>query len=170
MFQSKWDKKNNTYDGIKVTWNNIEELQIKFLETQYRFREYELELYEYEKMKESFDINYKIKKEMELSQWFDDLKQELQEAYKVVFAVRKTIENLYENSNEIKNEIDRRCENDIAFFISSFIWTRDPRLSSLGIPSKLPFVLTPFQKWLVEEIENNYKRRQSKLIEKSRAE
>jgi len=170
MYKSKWDKKNNTYAGIKITWENITHLQMLFLQAQYKYEEWKYENYQFEKYQEALAVPERIKKASEMRERYNDIIAELKETYKIVYYIRKKVASLYESSEEIKKEIDHKSENDIIFWINSFVWTSDPRLVSIGLPAKIPFVLFPKQEEIIKEVEQAYVHRTSLLIEKSRAQ
>lgn len=63
-----------------------------------------------------------------------------------------------------RDQVFKLCQNDIIYFINTFIFTYDPRTEE----KILPFVLYPFQEDLILKLEENYKLKKSLLIEKSR--
>lgn len=63
-----------------------------------------------------------------------------------------------------QKEFRKKCQDDPIFWFNRFCWTYDPRNN----PSKLPFILYPFQEILVEELISHIDNKKDLFVEKSR--
>jgi len=168
-FKTLYDPIHNTYDGIEIVWANIQQFQILFLEAQYLLTEAEYE----KKIFHKEDFPNKLKRNKAVAD--NERKrlraiEQLEETYKIVWSIRRQVYNLYKNSEAARNEIDKQCKEDVVLWINTFAWTFDPRLASVGLPSKLPFVLYPAQVDVIRKVDECFLNRKKFLIEKSRAE
>ncbi|MDA3853862.1 MAG: hypothetical protein PF444_06435, partial [Bacteroidales bacterium] len=167
--RSPYNSADNTYRGLKLVWANIQQFQIFFLEAQYKLTdaEYNMMLFEKQTFSNLIDKAKDIK-EIQLKK----LKavEELKETYKIVWAIRRKIYTDYKQSDVIRAEIDRVCKDDPVLWINYFAWTFDPRLTNVGLPAKLPFVLYPAQVKVIEKVDHCYRNNRNFVIEKSRAE
>lgn len=161
----RYDKVTNTYRGLQINWNNIQEFQIFFLEAQYKlFEAMYLEEVNTETGHSGRTMRAKIEKKRQQA------KEELEETYKIIWSIRKQVFDLYSLSKEYKKAIDERSKEDFIFWINSFAWTYDPRLTNVGIPASLPLVLFPGQVEILTQIDFNYRNNKPMIVEKSRAE
>ena len=98
--------------------------------------------------------------------------QELKDTYKIVFFLREEIKNVFENNEAARKAILDECskENGFIFFINSFAWTYDPRLTPMGVHAMLPLILFPGQEEILYKVDECYRNRKNFLVEKSRAE
>ncbi len=69
-----------------------------------------------------------------------------------------------QNSFELQQLLLEKCRRDILFWFDHFCWTFDPRLSQ---PHQ-PFVLYPYQRQVVLDLQNALEQKHDVLIEKSR--
>jgi hypothetical protein len=156
----------NTFDGIYIAWDNIQVFSHIFLQQLYL-----LEKYRYYKTKDKkYELSKKDKKER---QYIIDRAHQL---YYIMCTLRGTIKNAYINNPEAKRLIDEKCAKDPCFWIDAFAVTNDPRIVMLenskgeGLPSKIPLILYPSQRELVEKAHTCFKDRTRLMVEKSRAE
>jgi len=165
----RYNKCTNTYKDYPITWDNIQQFQIFFLEAQYKLSEADLWAMEFDK--ETFADGHKRNSRLAEIQNHRKLAiEEIKESYRVVWALRYQIYQLYKLSPDYKAAIDEQCKDDVALWINTFAWTYDPRLTNIGIPAKLPFVLFPGQVETIQRVEHNYQNNKHMMIEKSRAE
>lgn len=152
--------KMNTYDGVTLSWYNIETFSKMFLETRYM-----LEYHRYHRVKEN---NHEFTK--------DELKEEkrlierLKDLYRIMTTIRINIKKLYQKVDSFKSGIDRKCTDDPKYFINQFIVTNDPRLSRFGLPTRVPLILYKSQENLIDACYEGFINGTSILAEKSRGE
>ena len=167
--RSDYNESAQTYRGLKIEWTHIQRFQIFFLEAQYKLTDSEHQDMIYTKT--TFETPVARAKELKRIQLLRlRAIEELQETYKVVWAIRKQVFSLYQTSEAARAEIDRQCKDDPILWINTFAWTYDPRLTNVGIPAQLPFVLYPAQVKVINKVDECYRTRKHFLIEKSRAE
>jgi hypothetical protein len=162
----------NSYNDIAITWDNIEVFGTLFLEAQYRAFDLQLEQLEHEdnlkgngyKNKHQIYTTEKHLKAVE-----DNVKKDLTDVYKIIWTIRKRIEIAYNTNDSFKIAVDERAKEDFVWWINSFAWTYDPRLTRLGVPATTPLILFPRQREVLEEIDRCYKEGVPYLVEKSRA-
>jgi len=166
---SSYNYNDNTYNGVSIIWANIQQFQIFFLEAQYKLTESLFDMSNFEK--KTFESIKERASELKAIQ-LRKLKaiEELEQTYKIVFAIRRQVYNLYKQSDVSRAEIDKQCKNDPILWINTFAWTNDSRLTNIGLPAKLPFVLYPGQVDIINQVDYCYRNKKSFIIEKSRAE
>ncbi len=172
MGKNGYNHLKNTYNDIEISWDNIEKLGTYFLDAQYKATQlqYEqlidrkkLEANAYADKRESYRVSVHLKA---LER---EVKKELTETYKILWAIRKHVERSYLKNENFKEAVDKRARKDFVFWINSFAWTYDPRLTRLGINAKVPLILFPRQREVLEEIHQCYLDGVPYLVEKSRS-
>ena len=149
--------------GIPVTYEHIQDLQIRYFEELYYTWEIAIR-------------RYYLLKEGGSAQRFHELKQEekviVERALpflKAVMKLRYAIKRAYTENEEIRRQCDERAEGDLVWWINNFVWGFDPRNNSLGLPSRIPFVVVPFQADILKRIDLWVSSKMNGLIEKCRA-
>lgn len=165
-----YNKLTNTYRGLPIVWANIQKFQMMFLEAQCSLNEVGLMRDDYRREKDTYTAKQAEEKLAEIDNRMAEVKGELEGSYKCVWGLRRQIRRLYEGSPDYKIAIDNICKDDPVLWINTFAWTYDPRLNSVGIPSKLPLVLFPKQEECIRIVDQCMSENRSYMIEKSRAE
>lgn len=110
------------------------------------------------------------KKELDIDLSFQPLRREIHELYKIMWGLRVSVSNAYNNEPVKEASFKEICRNDFVTWINYFVWTRDPRLVNMGLRPDIPFVLTQAQETALNIINKCFSTRRSILVEKSRAE
>ncbi len=78
------------------------------------------------------------------------------------------IKKLKDASVEYQNLERDRCRKDINYFINNWCWIHEPRLVRLGIRPSIPFIMYPAQKKVLYDLDTAFMSGQGLLVEKSR--
>lgn len=82
---------------------------------------------------------------------------------------RIIVMQLYQENEEFARKEDELCSEDFIRWINYYAWTFDPRLSAMGLPAHIPFVLWPKQEEFLMFIEEQYRNKRKWVADKSRA-
>ena len=151
------------FEDIEVVLKNIQDLHVRYMETMCDMWPIAIErlaLRREGKYKEIETLN-----EMQIPV-LDNAKL----LAKHIWSLRLLLQDSYNNDKAIRDMCDERAAKDFVWWINMFVWTDDPRLSSYGLPTKLPLVLYPSQVEVLERVEFCYRNKIPAMVEKSRAE
>lgn len=150
------------YEEITLSSENIQKLQILYLETMYRLNENSVERFKLDRAGEYVAASEVRAKDVPIV-------ERAKEITKRVQLIRKQTWELYEANETFRVFVDAKAKDDVCWWINNFVWTYDPRLTTLGIPPDIPFVLFPAQEDFINTVIECYRDRRPILVEKSRA-
>jgi hypothetical protein len=162
------------YDRM-ISREDIEDLQIKFMETMYGFHKYSLERFIL--LKEKRPGLQDALKAVDVKE--QPIKDKLKTINYCIVFLRLLMDyscntnqffakKLKDASIEYQAFEYENCKNDINYFINNWCWIHEPRLVRIGVKPSIPFVLYPAQKKILADLNIAFLSGQNLLIEKSR--
>lgn len=165
MAKKNFNANRMEYKGISFQWKNLRTFHTMFMEAMADSWQYDLEK---EKLRQGEGLS--DKREIEINMSFEPLKAEITELYKIIWGLRVQIQNSYNTDQKVRDSFDEICKTDFVTWNNYFVWSRDPRLISLGLRPDIPFILTENQQKAILKIHSCWEGRRNVLVEKSRAE
>lgn len=144
----------------RVSYNNIQDLQIDFLETMRALWPFTLRFH-YAEETDNFDEMARIKEEQQ------PVLLRAKGIIHLIAWIRLNIVEACEKDETTRREMDSRCRDSWKFFINYFCWMEDPRIIA-PLPRKIPFIMYPAQERVLETMEGWLDRQQNGIVFKSR--
>jgi hypothetical protein len=154
-------------DRTPINLDNIKVHHYCYLQCLYKLNRYTVEE---ELLRKKKNLGENALRRLEYIQQFRE--QVVKQAHEVlikVLTIRLAVTKLYNTDEKYRKIVDDRCRADMPFWINTFGYTFDPRLTNIGLPAECAMIMWPAQEELVKKIEANYKAGRGLLIEKSRA-
>lgn len=150
-----------------LSFDDIQDLQIDFLETMCRLWPFTLEHYLTTNDQKGMDaaaMEAEIKRIQELEK---PVLERARDLLKVIMWMRLRLYRVCEVDLARREEVERRCAENYKFFINYFCWMHEPRMPH-PLPAKIPFVLYPAQEQMLDAMERCLETRQDGILFKSR--